>query len=68
MNKATSNKTVLVITPKTMIKAGFYGTLGSTLAHICITATVTIIENVKKYKEKKAEVIAEEKENAECDA
>ena len=66
MKKVTNDELMLVVNPKTMIKAGFYGYFGILLARFCIGVATGTCKFTKELK--KAKVTTEEKENAECDA
>ena len=67
MKKVTNDELTLVVNPKTMVKAGFYGYFGFLLGRLCISVVTGTCKGVKKVF-KDAKVTIEEKENAECDA
>ena len=66
MKKVTNDELMLVVNPKTMVKAGFYGYFGILLARLCISVVTGTCKGAKALK--KVKVTTEEKENAECDA
>jgi hypothetical protein len=66
MKKVTNDELTLVVNPKTMVKAGFYGYFGILLARFCISVVTGTCKSIKVFKD--AKVTIEEKENAECDA